>query len=135
MDPNETKQVPLKDLKIEEGAEELMDSASMQPYIRLAMAVMGNKDTRTAIAEIAGLPLETRYVWRVASALTWAFADFDDMTVAVDRDTLSPEGREKVVELLQHRPIQFCMFLKVLFGAQEMQRMMVEAIKIARQIP
>ena len=131
----EPKQVPLKDLKIEEEAEELMDSAAMQPYIHLAMAVMGKKDPQTAMEEIAGLPLEKRYVWRVASALKWAFVDFDDFTVAADRDTLAPEDREKVVELLKHRPIQFCMFLKALFGGQEMQRMMVETIKVAKLVP
>ncbi len=39
------------------------------------------------------------------------------------------------MELLKHRPIQFCMFLKALLGEQEMQRMMVQAIKVAKQIP
>jgi hypothetical protein len=39
------------------------------------------------------------------------------------------------MELRQHRPLQFCMFLKALLGEQEMQRMMVNAIKVAKQIP
>lgn len=35
--------------------------------------MMGGKDTGPAIEELAALPLEKRYVWRVASALRWAF--------------------------------------------------------------
>jgi hypothetical protein len=37
------------------------------------------------------------------------------------------------VELLKLRPMQFCMFLTALVGAEEIQRMMVEAIKVAKQ--
>jgi hypothetical protein len=32
------------------------------------------------------------------------------------------------------RPIQFCMFLKALVGTGEMVRMMVEAVKVAKQV-
>jgi hypothetical protein len=39
----------------------------------------------------------------------------------------------KVVDLLKFRPIQFCMFLKSLVGAEEMKRMMVKAILLAQQ--
>ena len=135
MHDDEIKKVPLQDLKIEEGAGELMDSPAMQPYINVTAAMMGNQDPNRAIAELASLPLEERYVWRVASALKWGFADFDNLTVELDRETLSAEDREKVVELLKHRPLQFCVFLKALLGEQEMQRMMVQAIKVAKQMP
>jgi hypothetical protein len=127
--------VPIKDLKTEEGAKELLDSELMKPYLRAAASFMANEDMAAAIAEIAELPLEQRYVWRIASALKWAFADFDDLSVQVDRQTLSPEDSERVLDLLKLRPIQFCMFLKALVGAEKMQRMMVEAIKVSRQIP
>jgi hypothetical protein len=46
---------------------------------------------------------------------------------------LSPKAFAKVMALLKLRPMQFCIFLKTLVGAEEMQRMMVEAIKVARQ--
>jgi hypothetical protein len=39
----------------------------------------------------------------------------------------------KVMDLLKFRPMQFCMYLKTLVGAEEMQRMMIEAIGVARQ--
>jgi hypothetical protein len=38
------------------------------------------------------------------------------------------------MDLLKFRPMQFCMFLKALVGAEEMQRLMVEAIKVARKV-
>jgi len=79
---------------------------------------------------LAGIGL---YVWRVASALKWAFADLDDLSVSADKDTLTPEDFAKVQDLLKLRPIQFCLFLKALVGTEEMLRMMVEAIKVAKQ--
>jgi hypothetical protein len=66
---NSTKRVPIRDLKMEPEAEELLESAAMEPYMNLAVAMMGGKDTGPAIEELAALPLEKRYVWRVASAL------------------------------------------------------------------
>jgi hypothetical protein len=105
----------------------------MQPYLRLLKAALQDKDTTPHVGEITALPLENRYIWRIASALKWAFADFDNVYVGVDRETLSEEGLGKVMELLRFRPIQFCMFLKALVGPEEMERMMVEAIAVAKR--
>jgi hypothetical protein len=120
-------------LKMEDGAKELMSAPEMQPYLRYAEAVMTNGDVDEAVRSIADLPLEKRYVWRVASALKWGFADFDDWSVIVDRKTLSQEDGDKVMQLLRHRPIQFCMFLKALLGAEAMERMMNEGIAVAKR--
>jgi hypothetical protein len=79
---------PIRDLKAEEGSEELLDSPAMEPYMRFMLAVMQNQDLRPVLDEIAALPLEDRYVWRIASALKWAFADFDSSVVMADRKTL-----------------------------------------------
>jgi hypothetical protein len=46
---------------------------------------------------------------------------------------LNPEDFTKVIDLLKFRPIQFCMFLKTLVGAEEMKRMMVQGILLAEQ--
>ena len=94
---------------------------------------MQGADVEPHLEALSTLPLEKRYVWRVASALKWGFADFDDVTVAADRDTLNPDDFAKVVELLKLRPIQFCMFLRALVGAEEMKKMMVKAILLAQQ--
>jgi hypothetical protein len=134
MSDKKPKSIPLKDLVSEDGAHELATSPDMQPYLRLMKAGLQDHDTAPIVEEIAQLPLERRYVWRVASALKWAFADFDDVNVAVDRETLSGEDLGKVVELLKLRPIQFCLFLKALVGTENMERLVNQAIARAKQV-
>jgi hypothetical protein len=129
-----TEQVPIRDLKIDPAAEDLLESEAMEPYLNLAMAMMGGKDTGPAIEELVALPLEKRYVWRVASALKWAFADFDTLTVEADRQTIPPDDRKQLADLLNHRPLQFCMFLSALFDQKEMEILMLSAIKNFRTI-
>lgn len=133
MGEEDIKRIPLNDLRQEEGASDLAGSPDMEPYLDYIMASMQGADVQAHLDELSKLPLEKRYVWRVASALKWGFADFDDVSVAADRDTLNPEDLAKVVDLLKFRPIQFCMFLKALVGAEEMKRMMVKAILFAQQ--
>jgi len=133
MSDKKPKGIPIKDLVSEDGAHELATSESMQPYLRLIKAGLQNKDTTPHVGEITALPLEKRYSWRVASALKWGFADFDNVYIAVDRGTLSEEDLGRVVELLRSRPIQFCLFLTALVGPEEMERMMAEAIALAKQ--
>jgi len=82
---------------------------------------------------IRQLPLEERYVWRVASALKRGLADCDDLSVQADRQTLRPEDFKAVMDLLKFRPMQLAIVLKALVGAEEMQRMMIEAIGMAKQ--
>jgi hypothetical protein len=101
-----TKQIPIRDLKMEPEAEELIASAAMQPYMNLTLAVMGHKDVGPAIEKIAALPLEERYTWRVASALKWAFTDFENLSVVADRRTLCQEDVDRLVDLLKVRPLQ-----------------------------
>jgi hypothetical protein len=125
--------IPIKDLISEDGAHELATSETMQPYLRLLKAGLQNKDTTPQIGEITALPLEKRYIWRIVSALKWAFADFDNVYVAVDRETLSEEDLGKVLELLRFRPMQLCLFLKALIGLEEMERLMTSAIAVAKQ--
>ena len=133
MSEQKFKVVELDSIKMEEGAKELMSAPEMQPYLRYIEAAMLEKDVGPALREIAELPLEKRYVWRVASALKWGFAEFEDWNVTVDRRTLKPEDAEKVIQLLKFRPIQFCMFLRALVGTQEMERIMNQGIAVAKQ--
>jgi len=70
---DEPERVPIKDLKVEEGADELADSPDMEPYVELAIAAMKGSNMAAALGAIAELPLEQRYVWRVVSTLKWAF--------------------------------------------------------------
>jgi len=55
----------------------------------------------------------------LASALKWAFADFDDLSVSADKETLTPEDFSRVMDLMKLRPMQFCLFLKALVGVEE----------------
>ena len=129
------KRIPIKDLRQEPGAHELATSPDMEPYLEFIKAVIQDHDPSPELEAIRQLPLERRYIWRVASALKWAFADFDDLSVSADKETLTPEDFSRVMDLMKLRPMQFCLFLKALVGVAEMQRMMVEAIKVARQVP
>jgi hypothetical protein len=133
MSNKKIKQVPIKDIVSEDGAHELATSEVMQPYLELLKAGLQDKDTTKQLEEIAALPLEKRYIWRIASALKWGFADFDSVYVPVDRETLSADDLGKVVELLRFRPMQLCMFLKALLGTEVMERIMNEAIAGAKQ--
>jgi len=125
--------MPIGDLVSEDVAHELATSADMQPYLRLAMAILKDIDPAQELDEVARLPLEKRYIWRVASALKWGFADFDDVNVETDRATVSLEDLEKVLDLLRFRPAQFCLFLTALVGTEQMERIMVEAISVAKR--
>ena len=128
------KQLPVRDLKMEPSSKDLLESPTMQPYLNLMMATMQGQDTGPAMEELARLPLEKRYVWRVASALKWAFADLETMNVEADRRTLSGADQQRIKELLRHRPLQFCLFLSALLGEKEMEVLMVSAIRQSRQI-
>jgi hypothetical protein len=128
------KLIPIKNLRHEDGAHELATSPDMEPYLEYIMASMQGADVQPHLEALSKLPLEKRYVWRVASALKWGFADFDDVTVSADRETLNSEDFARLVDLLKFRPLQFCMFLKALVGVEEMKRMMVQAVRTAQQL-
>jgi hypothetical protein len=133
MSKKKIQRLPIKNIVSEDGAHELATSPDMQPYLRLIKAGLQDKDTTPHFEEIAALPLERRYIWRVASALKWAFADLETVSVAVDLETLSPEDLGKVVELLRLRPLQFCIFLKALLSTEVMEKVMAEAVTVAKQ--
>jgi hypothetical protein len=102
--------------------------------LKVALAVIQQQDVRTALEDITALPLEERYVWRVASALKWAFAGFDTLNVEVDRKTLSPEDRQRIADLIKLRPTQFRIFLSALLGETQMEHLMISAIRSAREV-
>jgi hypothetical protein len=131
---NEPKNIPIRELRAEDGAEELLSSPAMEAYMQLALAEVQGHDLQPALKEIAALPLEQRYTWRVASALKWDFADFDSINVAADKATLSTEDGQRLKELLKTRPIQFCLFLATLYGPEQMQAIMQAALEQAAQI-
>src|SRR5215831_3977438 len=133
MPNNRTKRIPVNELHQEPRAHELTTSQDMTPYLNFAMAVMQDADPSAELERIRQLPLEKRYVWRVASALKWGLADCDDLSVEADRQTLTTEDFARVMELLKFRPMQLAIILKALIGVEEMQRMMAEAVGVAKR--
>lgn len=127
------RKMPISELNTEEGAEDLVRSEAMRPYMKLAIAKLQNSGSEEALEELKAIPLEKRYMWRVASALKWALADCDDENVEADRITMSREDFSKLTEFLRFRPVQFCIVLRALFGEQEMLRLMKSAVTLAKQ--
>src|ERR1039457_2726223 len=90
MADDDIKRVPIRNLRQEEGADDLASSPDMEPYLNFAIALMQGNDPEPELEAIRQLPVEKRYVWRVASALKWGFADFDNLGVDAARQTLLP---------------------------------------------
>jgi hypothetical protein len=132
-DDNPTKRIPTNQIRQEPGAHELATSPDMKPYLDFIKAVVQDHDPTPELEAIRQLPVEKRYVWRIASALKWGLADCDDLSVEADKQTLKPEDHAKVMDLLKFRPMQLALVLKTLVGAEEMQRMMIEAIEVAKR--
>ena len=110
----------------EEGALELAESKGMKPYMSLTIAMIQGRDVATALRAIASLPLEERYVWRIASALKWALVDFSRSSLRADIKSLSPADLAKVRELVRNRGMQFRLFLSELYSVDEADRMLGE---------
>lgn len=107
----------------------------MQPYLRYLKADIREIGTEEAKNTLAELPLGRRYVWRVASAVKWAFAGLELSNVEADKQTMSVEDTAKLVELLPLRPAQFCIFMKAaLIDNENMEAMMLGANKATKRV-
>jgi len=125
--------LPIGELNFETGAQELVSSERMKPYLALLKAQMGGQDTEPYMAALAALPLEERYVWRVVSALKWAFCDLETESAIADVRTLPGEDLKNVVEPLTLRAIQFCLFVNALIGEDATERIMQHALRCAKE--
>ena len=125
--------LPISEINSEAGAQELVRSERMKPYIALMRAQMGGQDTEPYLSALAALPLEERYVWRVISALKWAFCDLDTESAIADLHTLSEEDLKKVVEPLTLRTIQLCLFVNSLVGEDATERILQHALRCAKE--
>ena len=132
-DDNDIHHIPIKDLRQEPGAHELASSPDMKPYLEVIKAVVQEHDPSPELEAIRQLPLEKRYIWRVASALKWGLADCESLSVEADRQTLTPEDFARVMDLLKFRPMQLALMLKVLVGEEEIVRIMVQPVAVAKQ--
>ena len=55
------------------------------------------------------------------------------MSVRADAESLPLEGFERLADLLRMRPVQFCLLLNALLGAEQMERIMLDAIQAAKR--
>ena len=133
MTDGKSSSLPISEIHSEEGAQELVRSEKMKPYLALMKAQIAGQDTKPYLAALAALPLEERYVWRVISALKWAFCDLETENAIADFRTLSEEDRVRVAEPLTLRATQFCLFINALIGEDAMERIMQHAIKCAKE--
>ena len=125
--------LPISEIHSEDGAQELVRSERMKPYLALLKAQIGGQDTEPFLTALAALPLEERYVWRVISALKWAFCDLETENAIADFRTLSEEDRVRVAEPLTLRATQFCLFVNALIGEDATERIMQHAVKCAKE--
>ena len=122
------KNVPISELRTEPGSEELVRSDGMKPYLEVLKAEISGRDTGPALAALAALPLEQRYVWRVISALKWGLCDLDTESVAADVETLSEQELKTVAEPLALRAMQLSLFIKALVGENAAREIMLRAL-------
>jgi hypothetical protein len=105
----------------------------MRPYLDLLKAHIGGQDTAPYLGALAELPLEERYVWRVISALKWAFCDLETENVLADLETLPEDDLKLVSEPLAIRAMQFSLFAKALLGQEAAEQVMLRAIRCLKQ--
>jgi len=124
--------------KGESDMDELRHSPSMKPYQDFLVQTMKGNDAgmQRALDALTALPLDQRYIWRIISALKFAFGDFDSVLIDFDRDTLSDDDWNKVrsqESWLFARPFQLAKTLSIVFGKETAMKMMVDAAKQATE--
>lgn len=125
--------VSITDISVEDGAQQMATSPDMEPYLMNAEAVLTGHGTDRATTALSELPLEHRYIFRIVTGLKQAFCDFDKSSVRADLSTMNAEEFDAVVQLIDCRVLQFAMLLRTVFGAEEMQRMLLDAVEIAKR--
>lgn len=121
-------QIDPRKIKTDPVADELAESIQMKPYVDFFEAAMNRQDVEPMLRRVADLQLNERYVWRVASALDWAFADCDSETARLDWTVMSEEERAEVSDMLRFRVTQIALFIKALYGSDELRRRFEEAL-------
>jgi hypothetical protein len=121
-------QIDPRKIKTDPVGDELANSEEMKVYDDVFVASMSGGDIEAALQRVAALKLNKRYVWRVASALDWAFADSDSETAKLDWALMSEEERAEVSHMLRLRVVQFAFFIRALYGKEECIRRFEEAL-------
>ena len=103
---------------------EQVTTAGVEPYMNLYVTQLQGKETTSAFARIATLPMQERYVWRILRALELAFGDYDVQSVRLDLLAMAPEDISCFREAIERRCSQFRLLIDTLTAstaaAQEM---------------
>lgn len=132
MENREPESIPISSIRAEEGAKDLVRSEKMKPYLALLKAQISGQDTVPFLEALAALPLESRYAWRVTSALKWAFCDLETENLIADLETLSPADLKRLVEPIQLRTLQFSIFILTMLGEEAGEQLILKALKGAK---
>jgi hypothetical protein len=108
--------IALKDIKTHPVGDMLAGGDAMKPYIAHYTAMITGQDSNKTLEEIAALPEDKRYVFRVLQSLDWALADYDSETVKLDMPYIPK--LDEIKERLQLRLWQMRDLLAVLEGAE-----------------
>ncbi len=126
--PPEPIKMSLDAIRVEPGATDLVWSDNMRRYLEVIKADIQGLDTGPALAALAAVPLEQRYVWRVISALKWGLCDLETESIAADVPTLTEQDLKSVAEPLALRAMQFSLFVKALVGEAAAREIMLRAL-------
>ena len=132
MENREPVSMPISSIKVEDGAQDLVRSEKMKPYLELLKAQIGGQDTAPFVEALAAVPLEDRYSWRVMSALKWAFCDLETENLIADLETLSAADVKKLIEPLQMRTLQFSIFILKMLGEEVGEQLILHALESAK---
>src|SRR5262245_44370256 len=126
--------IPVNKIRTDQYGDELMGEPEMRPYLGLIAAEMNGdlKAVEKFAREVQELPVELKYTARIIRALRWGFADFDSAGIQIDlRCGFTESDIARLDQNHEERALQFCLFLKVLYGQDRMKQIMVQAIKSA----
>jgi hypothetical protein len=132
MENREPESIPISSVRVEDGAQDLVRSEKMKPYLALLKAQIGGQDSAPFIQALAAVPLEDRYAWRVTSALKWAFCDLETENLIADLETLTATDVKKLIEPLQMRTLQFSIFILTMLGEEVGEHLILHALDGAK---
>jgi hypothetical protein len=132
MENREPESIPISSIRVEDGAQDLVRSEKMKPYLALLKARISGQDTAPFLETLAAVPLEDRYAWRVTSALKWAFCDLETENLIADLETLSADDVKKLIQPLQMRTLQFSIFILTVLGEEVGEHLILHALEGAK---
>ena len=103
-DDSRIKKIKVEDIQTDPVGDMLVSGDALKPYMLHYAAVMTGQDSDSTLQTIAALPIEKRYLFRVAQCLDWALADYDGETAKLDLPYIP--NLEELTKKLQMRELK-----------------------------